>query len=89
MRALAEGGAEFEGRLNWAMEAALGRGASASELAKFRNYFAKQRQILSDDPDSLAKFAPPAPEGASKLETAVWTALASVLLNTDEFITRQ
>jgi hypothetical protein len=44
--------------------------------------------LLESKPDLAATIAGPPPGGAVQ-ETALWTCLARVLLNTDEFLTRE
>ena len=41
------------------------------------------------DPGEAARFAGALPEGADPIEHAVWVAVSRVLLNLDEFITRE
>jgi hypothetical protein len=62
-------------RLNAAFVRALSRLPSDSEKQKLERYFAAQKQQL-------------AKEGITE-ESAAWNALASVLLNLDEFLTRE
>ncbi|MCU0247597.1 MAG: DUF1549 and DUF1553 domain-containing protein [Bryobacter sp.] len=76
----------FRERLEFAFETALGRGPSAAESTRLQAYLEKQTAILEREKDSAAKIAPWA---ASPQEGAAWTALASVVLNLDEFITRE
>jgi hypothetical protein len=52
-------------------------------------YFKEQQRLLSDDAKALAALAPYVPAGTTRLETATWTGMASVLLNLEEFITRE
>lgn len=52
---------------------ALAREPNAHELARLRGYYAKQQSIHERDPQSIAP----------------WVAVSSVLLNLDEFITRE
>jgi hypothetical protein len=45
--------------------------------------------LLADDPKAIESLAPYAPDGTTRLEMAVWTTMATVLMNLDEFITRE
>ncbi len=62
-------------RIDWAFFAALGRPASPAEKDRLAIYL-----------DAQSKFAAPDPSSA---ELAAWTGVASVILNLDEFITRE
>ncbi len=89
IRIVTEGGTGFESRLEWACRTALGRPAAAAEGARFKAYFEQQQRLLAGDREALGRLAPTAAPGSTRLETAAWTGLASVLLNLDEFITRE
>ncbi|MDZ7639454.1 MAG: PSD1 and planctomycete cytochrome C domain-containing protein [Bryobacterales bacterium] len=79
----------FEARVQWAFAHALGRSARTAELTRMQAYFEQQQRLLAQDEEAIAALAPlPAP-GLSRLETAAFTGVASVLLNLDEFITRE
>ncbi len=89
MRTLIHAQQSFEDRLAWAVRNALGREVRAAETERLRKYYEHQRLLLADDPAAIAKLAPSPAPGATALETATWTGVASVLLNLDEFITRE
>ncbi len=89
VRVLVEGPAEREARMDWLYQEALGRAASAKEKARLEAFYEKQRALLADDTQAIAALAPHQPDGVTKLEMAVWTNVASVLMNLDEFITRE
>ncbi|MBY0504985.1 MAG: PSD1 and planctomycete cytochrome C domain-containing protein [Bryobacteraceae bacterium] len=76
-------------RLEWAYRRALGRAPSARESARMSAYFTEQQRLLADDAKAQAALAPYVPPSATRLETATWTGMASVLLNLEEFITRE
>ena len=80
---------DFNARLNAGYLEALARKPSDKERARLRVYYDKQQALLADDPKSIELVAPFAPDGTTRLEMAVWTAMASVLMNLDEFITRE
>ena len=52
-------------------------------------YYRKQTAILEDDPESARQMFPLDLPGFSPLEGAAWVGVSSVLLNLDEFITRE
>lgn len=89
MQTLMQAPPGFVGRLQWAFRNALGREATAAEQVTLHQYYEQQRLLLSDDAEAIAQLAPSAAPGATALETATWTGVASVLLNLDEFITRE
>ena len=67
----------------------LGRGALPSEEDNLVHYYSRQTQIFEKDAAAAQKFFPLELKGHGTTETAAWTGLASVLLNLDEFITRE
>jgi hypothetical protein len=59
------------------------------EADRLRRYHEQQRQIVAQDAASVDKlYAPHGVEGVDRNEAAVLVGVASVLLNLDEFITR-
>jgi hypothetical protein len=88
-RTLLEAPADFQSRLSYAFELALGRKPNAHELENLSKYFGEQKLIFEKDEKSLALVAPHAPEGVTRLEMAGWVGLSRVLMNLDEFITRE
>ena len=52
-------------------------------------YFNRQKQILAKEPDAAAKLFPVELDGINRIEAAAWTGVTSVLMNMDEFITRE
>ena len=79
----------FNARLDAGYLEALARKPSETERLRLRVYYDKQQALLADDPKSIEQLVPYAPDGTTRLEMAVWTAMASVLMNLDEFITRE
>jgi hypothetical protein len=74
-RVLTEAPAGFEARLRFAFLETLSREPNDKESAAMRGYLARQKEILvREKKDS---------------ERAEWTLAASVLMNLDEFITRE
>ena len=60
-------------RMDYAFELVLARQPSAHERERLMEYFEQQKQLLAKDP----------------LDTAAWVGVSRVLLNLDEFITRE
>ena len=84
------GGLDDSQRLTFAFETAVGREPNSSELARLRGYLFQQRERFANDPDAANTVAPnPLPSGSSTVEAASWTAVSRVLMNLDEFITRE
>ena len=77
-------------RLSFAVEAAIGREPASAELARLRAYLQQQRERFVKDPAAAESFAPnPVPAGVTTSEAAAWVAVSRVLMNLDEFITRE
>jgi hypothetical protein len=81
---------DFASRLEVAYLDALGRPPSPTERIRLQAYLEKQEALLANaDETSVAKLAPIPLPGIAQKEVAAWTAVSSVLLNLDEFITRE
>ena len=80
---------DFKSRLDTAYLEALGRKPSDAERVRLQAYFEKQQTSLGQDEKALAQLAPVTIENVKPAELAAWTALSSVLMNLDEFITRE
>jgi len=89
VRVLTEESGALEDRLRYAFQLVLARPPSAKELRSLSDYYRNQTQIFEQEPGAAEKLAPVELAGVSPLETAAWTGLSSVLLNLDEFITRE
>ncbi len=89
LRILAASGGDTAGRLREAFRLCLSREPDASELRHLQEYLAAQMAIFDSEPESAAQFMPLSVEGVDRVEAAAWTGVASVLLNLDEFITRE
>lgn len=89
LRLLASPGDDSQ-RLNLACELCLSREPASAELATLRRYLQQQRTRFGSDESAAAAFSPkPLPDQVSAAEAASWTALSRVLMNLDEFITRE
>jgi hypothetical protein len=80
---------DFSSRLNHAYELALGRTPSQTERQRLADYYRDQQKLLDGDTALPAKWYPLELEGIERIDAAAWTAVARVLMNTDEFITRE
>ncbi|MFN0106656.1 MAG: PSD1 and planctomycete cytochrome C domain-containing protein [Bryobacteraceae bacterium] len=81
-RIVAEGGETPESRLEYGFRLTHSRRPSATEAARLRALLNAEKDDLATHPEDAAKLA-------ADPALAPWTALARVLINTDEFITRE
>ena len=95
---VADGGASDDDRLRYAVRRCLGRDPQSEELEILSQVLAKQKQRYANegtDPWPLILPSPEAPRpaklpgDASPADLAAWTAVARVVLNLDETITRE
>ncbi|MBM3289641.1 MAG: DUF1553 domain-containing protein, partial [Candidatus Hydrogenedentes bacterium] len=88
-RTLALGPADERERVRFAFRACIGRQPADAELDRLQRFLADQRAAFASSQDSAIAFASNAPSAADKTEAAAYTALARVVLNLDEFTTRE
>jgi hypothetical protein len=88
-RVLLEGPGDFSGRLAFAFRTCLSRRPTPTEIDSLASYFDTQKKIFEKDPKAAARLAPFDLNGHDPLDMATWVSTASVLLNLDEFITRE
>lgn len=90
VRLLSSSAEDDSHRLILACDLCLSREPNSIELARLRNFLQQQRVRFAADETAAGQFAPGAlPGGISAVEGAAWTALSRVLMNLDEFITRE
>ncbi len=89
VRLLTEGEAGLEDRLRYGFELCLARPPKDSEVRAMIEYYQTQTGILENDPESAEKLFALNLPGVSQVEGATWVGVSSVLLNLDEFITRE
>jgi hypothetical protein len=77
----------FEDRLRQAFRLALSRDPEPREVERLKKFFDRQKAIFYTDPQAAAALVPVA--GADRTSDAAWVTLSSILLNLDEFITRE
>ena len=82
-------GDDFPGRLDYAYRLALARPPSATEQERLLGFYLEQKQKLETDPEKRDALFAAALEGVPQVEAAVWVAVSRVVLNLDEFITRE
>jgi hypothetical protein len=81
-----------EGRLTRAFRLCVARGPSAEELSVLREMLDRQRRRFAEagaKPEELLAGQPEMPKGVAAGEAAAWVAVARVLLNLDETITKE
>ncbi|MFN0125631.1 MAG: PSD1 and planctomycete cytochrome C domain-containing protein [Verrucomicrobiales bacterium] len=92
-RILSEGGATAEERITWAMQEAVARPPTDRELAVLSAGLAKRQASFEADPEKARQLvAFGETRSADTLpvtELAAWTLMANVLMNLDEFVTRE
>lgn len=79
--------ANFQQRLQFAFELCLGRRALNRETERMTQLYTEYLGKL--DEETAKKWMPAPPRGMPSREAAAWTGLSRVLLNLDEFITRE
>jgi hypothetical protein len=88
-RILHESEGAFRDRLNYAFTLTLGRPASAREAERLGKYFDESLHKLEQQPETVAALFPNRIERVPQLQAAAWVEVGRVLLNLDEFITRE
>ncbi|HUQ93668.1 MAG TPA: PSD1 and planctomycete cytochrome C domain-containing protein [Bryobacteraceae bacterium] len=78
-----------EQRIDYAYRISLGRPARPAEVTRLRQYFDAQRAIFLKERDSASTFFGWSVANLGKEEIAAWAGVASVILNLDEFVTRE
>jgi hypothetical protein len=77
-------------RLHHGFQLTVGRSSTPAEQQRLLRLLALERDDLQSKPEQAAALLPAnAGPANSQLDQALWTAMARILLNTDEFITRE
>jgi hypothetical protein len=77
-------------RMVCAIERTLSRTPTEFEISRLQDFLEMQQQWYQEHPDQAKLVAPQyIPPNNTVAEAAAWTAVARVLLNLDEFITRE
>jgi hypothetical protein len=87
-RIMRESTGPFRDRLNYAYEVVLGRPPSTHEAERMGKFFDDTSRTLQANPQTVAALFPNQIEGVPQSEAAAWVEVSRVLLNLDEFITR-
>jgi hypothetical protein len=88
-RVMREAAGGFRDRLNFAMRVTVGREASAREAERLGKYYDQTLGSLRADATTVEWLFPNRMESVPQAEAAAWVELSRVLLNLDEFITRE
>ena len=90
LRILHESSANTDERVRFAFRTCLAREPSDVERVRLVEFFESQRKAFDDAPDDAKAIAPAKlPADVPPADAAALTTLARVLLNLDEFITRE
>ncbi|MBL8173801.1 MAG: PSD1 domain-containing protein [Bryobacterales bacterium] len=77
-------------RLDHAFRVALARSPRPKERERLQSLLGTERDELATHPEEASKLLPAnPPAGLDRTELAAWTSIARVILNMDEFITRE
>ena len=79
----------FRERLRHAFRLCVARAPTDYEQERLLQYFAQQKEMIEKYPGSVDNLAPAALEGIDAVENAAWVSLSRILLNMDEFVTRE
>lgn len=87
-----DGGTDLRGRIAWGLQLALVRPAEPREVAVLERLFESRRNHYKSHPADAVQLATdplgPLPDGWDAADLAALTAVSNVILNLDEFITR-
>jgi hypothetical protein len=87
-RILRESDGAFRDRLKYAYAVTLAREPSGREAERMGKYFDDASRDMKANPSAVDALFPNRLEGISQAEAAAWVELSRVLLNLDEFITK-
>ncbi len=80
----------FDARLDRAFGLCLARRPTSSERVAMLDYFVRQRALLEEDEETARRWFPFEPAGAGDpTAPAAWVGIGRILLNMDEFVTRE
>jgi hypothetical protein len=88
-RIVREATGPFRDRLDYAFRITLGRAPNAREAERMGKYYDDALRTFEQAPQNVAALFPNHLEGVPQKDAAAWVELSRVLLNLDEFITRE
>lgn len=90
LRRMREGqGTTMDDSIEYAFRVCLARAPKPVERERLAGYLAQQAAIYERDPGAASALLATHQESRENIDPAAWTALCSVILNLDEFITRE
>lgn len=89
VRVLRESESGWNDRLDTAFQLCLSRKPTRSERSRLSSYYEQQKKLNDRDVEALKQLTPNPVPGVEPEDVAAWTGLSRVLLNLDEFITRE
>src|SRR5437867_2091690 len=89
VRVLEEAPPSWEDRLDTLFQHCLSRRPNPNERERMAKLFERQKVIFLKEPQSVSLVAPNPVPGTGPVEVASWVGLSRVLMNLDEFITRE
>ena len=89
MRVLAESSPEWEARLRRMFQLALSRFPAEREFEQLSESFRRQTRILDQSPADARQLARIDSRDHGPVEIAAWMGIGRILMNTDEYITRE
>jgi hypothetical protein len=88
-RVMSGPGGGFRDRLNYAYEVALARRPAEREVERLGRYFDERLRDLEKNPQAVSALFPNRIDGVPQSSAAAWVELSRVILNLDEFVTRE
>jgi mono/diheme cytochrome c family protein len=89
IRILTASNDDLEHKLREIFRLCLTREPNAKELKHLMDYYQEQREIFATEQKSAEQVMPVPPRSVDRVEAATWVTVATVLMNLDEFITRE
>jgi hypothetical protein len=89
VRFLQQSSPNWDARLDTAFQLCLGRKPSVSERERLARYFQEQKKLLETDVAAAKLLAANPGSAVPPPEVAAWIGVSRVLMNLDEFITRE
>lgn len=89
VRVVQEASTSWNDRLDTAFQLCLSRKPSRTESERLARYFEEQRKLFERETESVQKLAANPVPGLEQRELAAWVGVSRVLMNLDEFITRE
>ena len=89
VRILTEERGDWDERLEYAFQLTLSRSPVLRETAHLFETYRRQRDLLTQSPTDAGRLAGISLPGVDEAEIAAWMGVGRILMNTDEFITRE